>query len=137
MIEGFDILKINATIGAAERSMTERMWAAMNEVNHLRYDCNLGVEDIDVLHAALTLDRAGLIANHLRKAPPTISHVITRLTLHGFLARTQSAQDKRVWLLEVTPKGKELLEQFVHYLPPMRVPESTLGSAERLAKRVR
>lgn len=134
MIEGANILTLHASVGAAERSLTNRIEKVVE-----REDLPLSVEDIAVLNAIVTvgLQQSTLIAEHLRKAPPTISHVISHLLRHGMVTRSQSDADKRVWLLSATDKGRNILEAITLTLETINAPTATLGAAERIAKRVR
>ena len=138
MIDGMNILTLNAHVGAAERSMNARLREALESINRANTIFNsVSVEEIEVLHAITQVDRATDVADYLRKANPTISHVITRLSNHDLIERTQDKGDGRVWRLTLTQKGLSLLSFLLVNLKPINAPEATLGAAQRLAKRVR
>ena len=138
MIDGMNILTLNAHVGAAERSMNARLREALESINRANTIFNsVSVEEIEVLHAITQVDRATDVADYLRKANPTISHVITRLHNEDLIERTQDKGDGRVWRLTLTQKGLSLLSFLLANLKPIGAPESTVAAAQRLAKRVR
>lgn len=51
------------------------------------------------------------LANRLRKEPATIARSIDRLEAKGLVRRTNKPNDRRAYLIEVTPEADELLTQ--------------------------
>ena len=52
----------------------------------------------------------GEVAEALHLTKPAISAFVKRLTKSGLIEKVQSAQDRRIYFLEVTDKGKMLIE---------------------------
>jgi MarR family transcriptional regulator, organic hydroperoxide resistance regulator len=51
------------------------------------------------------------IADALGVTPPNVTGIIDRLVEHGLVSRTESPEDRRVMLLQVTTKGRNLLRK--------------------------
>jgi DNA-binding MarR family transcriptional regulator len=51
------------------------------------------------------------IAEYLGVGQPTASHLIDKLVRQGFADRTESAADRRVTLVRLTPKGEDLVRR--------------------------
>ena len=54
--------------------------------------------------------RVGILSKEMRVQAPTITGVIDRLLRHGYLKRTHDKKDRRVVNVELTNKGKSLVE---------------------------
>lgn len=54
--------------------------------------------------------RVGVLSNELRVSAPTITGVIDRLLRDGYVKRTRDVTDRRVVNVELTKKGKNLVE---------------------------
>jgi DNA-binding MarR family transcriptional regulator len=51
------------------------------------------------------------IADYLSVGQPTASHLIDKLVRQGFASRSESAADRRVTLVRLTPKGEDLVRR--------------------------
>ena len=54
--------------------------------------------------------RVGILSKEMRVSAPTITGVIDRLLRNGYLKRTRDKSDRRVVNVELTNKGKQLVE---------------------------
>lgn len=54
------------------------------------------------------------ICRHLIVSPSNITRLIDRLADDGYAERTVSETDRRVKLVKITPKGREILDQLFH-----------------------
>lgn len=52
----------------------------------------------------------GDVADALRLTKPAVSALIKRLTSHGLIEKIQCAQDKRIYYLSITEKGKQMVK---------------------------
>jgi len=57
--------------------------------------------------------RVGVLSQEMRVSAPTISGVVDRLTRSGYLKRTHDRFDRRVVNVELTNKGKKLVENLL------------------------
>ena len=55
--------------------------------------------------------RVGVLSKEMHVSAPTITGVIDRLLRHGYIKRTHDKEDRRVVNVELTNKGKSLVEQ--------------------------
>jgi len=57
--------------------------------------------------------RVGNLSKEMHVSPPTITGVVDRLVRGGYLRRTHDKQDRRAVNVELTNKGKRLVENFL------------------------
>jgi len=60
-----------------------------------------------------TTTRVGSLSKEMRVSAPTITGVIDRLVRNGYLKRTHDKIDRRAVNVELTDKGKSLVEQML------------------------
>ncbi len=60
-----------------------------------------------------TRTRIGDLSKEMHVSPPTITGVIDRLVRYGYLKRTHDSLDRRVVNVELTDKGKTLVEHLL------------------------
>lgn len=66
-------------------------------------------------------------------APSNSSGIVDRLEREGWVTRSRSTGDRRVVLVQLTPKGKELLEALLpRYIRRVEALMAPLGERERL-----
>jgi hypothetical protein len=99
---------------------------------------SIGVEDVVVLDAAVDYLQPTVIADALNRAPPTVSHCITRLVDHGFLTVAKGARDGRTRILTVTKSGAAFLDLVMSCVnfPSAKLSEQGLKTLDRLARRL-
>lgn len=131
MIEGPSILDLQIAVSRADRALTRHIEQACEQLNWA-----ISAEELQVLRTIQSIKRPTLIAEHLGRATPTISHIIKRLDEWGFITRVKDSTDGRARILEVTESGQAMLDRVYGLMFPLRAPDATLGSAERIAKRV-
>jgi MarR family transcriptional regulator, organic hydroperoxide resistance regulator len=51
------------------------------------------------------------IADALGVTPPNVTGIIDRLVEHGLVSRTESPEDRRIMLLQITTKGRNLIHK--------------------------
>lgn len=58
--------------------------------------------------------RPSLLAKELGLTPPTVTHLSEKLVDRHLVVRLQDEKDRRIILLDITDKGKEILERAHH-----------------------
>ncbi len=95
-------------------AITNYLWHQSSErINHLLLThADFNISDYYYLLAIHNMKRPnfGDVAEALSLTKPAISALIKRLQKHEFIEKVQSEEDKRVYFLELTPKGKEIVE---------------------------
>ncbi|UUZ86597.1 MarR family transcriptional regulator [Paenibacillus sp. P26] len=86
------------------------------------------------------------LAQMMEVKPSAITVMIDRLVQHGFVSRTHDVHDRRVVLLEMTERGKEILEEIRRmrfkamglYLSQLEAEELTafINTFEKLAEQI-
>ena len=71
------------------------------------------------------------ISEFFHIAKPTVTEMITHLIITEHLVKIRSDEDRRSFNLEITPKGKTLVESaLVDYLKSMEILRTGLGDVE-------
>ena len=73
---------------------------------------DFNISDYYYLTAIYNMERPnfGDVADALNLTKPAVSALIKRLIRHELIQKIQSPQDKRVFYLEITEKGKQMVE---------------------------
>jgi DNA-binding MarR family transcriptional regulator len=74
---------------------------------------NLGFSHVKALHLISSHTEVAMkdLAAWLRIAPPSVTTLVRRLEEVGLVERVRSESDSRVWLLRLTPYGRDLSER--------------------------
>lgn len=104
-------------------SSSERLDAFTNAIRHLEGYSSKIAGELAAQYEALTLQdltaltvlglhgpsRMGALAEHLSIAQSTLTPIVDRLEDHGLARRRRSKADRRVWLVELTDAGEEVV----------------------------
>lgn len=95
-------------------SITNYLWhQSTKRINSLLIDePNFNISDYYYLTAIYNMDHPnfGDVAQALNLTKPAVSALIKRLIRHGLIEKVQCDQDKRIFYLSITPKGKQMIE---------------------------
>ena len=95
-------------------AITSYLWRQSSErINHLlATETGFNISDYYYLLAIHNMKHPnfGDVANALSLTKPAISALIKRLQKHQLIEKVQSEEDKRVYYLQLTTKGKEIVE---------------------------
>ena len=86
--------------------------------------------------------RMGVLAREMLALPSTITATADSLERAGYLCRSRDPDDRRAWLLELTPEGRTLRAEFVADAGALFHEVSGLDACEteefaRLARKIR
>lgn len=116
--------------------LTNYLWHQSSQrINHLlsiEPDFNIG--DYYYLLAIYNMQHPnfGDVAETLNLTKPAISALIKRLQKHGLIEKSQSEDDKRIFYLELTQKGIDLIEGDHHVYSHIESIISTNVSGDQL-----
>lgn len=102
------IAQLLDTMNVAKRSMFGRMQTMMQ-------DCPVSPAQLELLSniAHLQPISAKLLARHLQLSPGAISQLVDGLQQHHLITRAAQPEDRRVHVLNVSARGKALLDRMI------------------------
>lgn len=99
----------------------ERIYEAVRKFNSLGQECNLEISDnlemselqINQLHYLKVIDRTvdmsfGKFAEILKVTKPSVTEIVNKLIRLGVAEKTQCTQDKRIYYIKLTEKGRNI-----------------------------
>ncbi len=106
------------SVEALEHGLRRLMWIEQKRMEHLLHAHDLTVPQFLVLINLVHVEEGcaiGDLANRLFQSNATMSGIIDRLELEQLVARTRGGEeDRRKVMVQVTPKGRALLEKASH-----------------------
>lgn len=95
-------------------TITNYLWhQSTKRINYLlANEIDFNISDYYYLTAIYNMDHPnfGDVAQQLNLTKPAVSALIKRLTRNGLITKTQCPEDKRVFYLNMTEKGKHMVE---------------------------
>ncbi len=102
-------------VDALEYGMRRLVWLEQKRMEQLLHEYNLTVPQFLVLFNLVHAEQGcaiGDLANKLFQSNPTMTGIIDRLEAERLVIRTRGgADDRRKVMVQVTPKGRHLLEK--------------------------
>lgn len=94
-------------------AITDYLWhESTKKINTLLAETDFNISDYYYLTAIANMDHPnfGDVAEALNLTKPAISALIKRLMHHELIEKVQCQEDKRIFYLSITEKGKAMIE---------------------------